>query len=215
MSYTFGSKLLCSEIDLADDDYDKDGLEGHFREKLVKREAESSIKRKEKSRRFEKKKCKGKKCKSSQNEKGVSRNIKKKGCKGNKCKSSQIKKGGQRKKHRKSLKTKSKSKGKRIRKTFKSKKPNERQTTDYSTCFPNIFKYTVRLKKARNIQNQFKRIDSSRTVISKKKGKKDDFSGTLAILVSALGGDKSAPKCSQSRTFNGDFTGSIKMQIIV
>lgn len=97
---------------------------------------------------------------------------------------------------------KSKSKGKRTKKISKSK-PEERQSTDYSTCFPNIFKYTVRLKKARNIQNQFKRINSSRAIIAKKKGKKDDFSGTLDILVAALGGDKSAPKCSQSRAFNG------------
>ena len=172
----------------------------------MKRAAESNSKRKEKSRWIKKKKCKGKKCKSSQSEKGGSRNIKKKKCKGNKCKTSKSKKGGRRKKHRRSKKSKSKSRGKRIRQIFKSKNLNERQTTDYSTCFPNIFKYTVRLKKARNIQNQFKRINSSRTVISKKKGKKDDFSGTLAILVSALGGDKSAPKCSQSRDFNGDLT---------
>ena len=44
----------------------------------------------------------------------------------------------------------------------------------------------------RNIQNQFKRINSSRTIIVKKKGKKDDFSGTLDILVSALGGEVEA-----------------------
>ena len=203
MSYIFG-RYFCSGLDPADDDYHKGTL--------VKREAESNSKTKLKSRRFKKKKCKGRKCKSSQSKKGGKSNIKKKRCQKKKCKSSKSKKGGQRKHQRK--RNKSKSKGKI---TGKISKPNlkERQTTDYSTCFPNIFKYTVRLKKARNIQNQFKRINSSRTVIYKKKLKKDDFSGTLDILVSALGGIKSAPKCSQSRAFNGDFTGWSKMYIIV
>ena len=179
----------------------------------MKREAVSNSKRKLKSRRFKKKKCNGRKCKSSQSKKGEKSNIRKKKCQKNKCKSSKSKKEGQRKHQRK--RNKSKSKGKRTRKISKLNNLKERQTTDYSTCFPNIFKYTVRLKKARNIQNQFKRINSSRALISKKKGKRDDFSGTLDILVSALGGDKSAPKCSQSRAFNGDFTGSSKMYIIV
>ena len=131
-----------------------------------------------------------------------SKKNKKKRCKGNKCKKSQRRKGGKRKNKRKSRKEKSKSKGRRTKKISKSK-PEERQSTDYSTCFPNIFRFTVRLKKARNIQNQFKRINSSRAIIAKKKGKQNDFSVTLDILVAALGGDKSVPKCSQSRAFNG------------
>ena len=157
----------------------------------MKREAGSEGKKKRKLKRFKnkKKKCKGNKCKSSKRGKGGKRK--------NKTKS---KKGGKRKNKRKSKGT-LKSQGKRQKKISK---PKERQTTDYSTCFPNIFQYTVRLKKARNIQNQFKRVNSSRAIIAKKKGKKEDFSGTLDILVSALGGDKSAPKCSQSRAFNGD-----------
>ena len=157
----------------------------------MKREAGSEGKKKRKLKRFKSKNrsFKGNKCRSSKSGKGGKIKNKKK-----------IKKGGKRKSKRKSKGT-FKSKGKRQKKILK---PKERQTTDYSTCFPNIFQYTVRLKKARNIQNQFKRINSSRAIITKKKGKKDDFSGTLDILVSALGGDKSAPKCSQSRAFNGD-----------
>ena len=168
----------------------------------MKREAESEGKKKRKLKRSEskKKRCKGNKCKGSKIGKGGKRKNIKKRCKGSKCKSSKSKKVGKRKNKRRSRsKDTLKSKGKR------QKKPEDRQSTDYSTCFPNIFQYTVRLKKARNIQNQFKRINSSRAIIVKKKGKKDDFSGTLDILVSALGGDKSAPKCSQSRAFNGDF----------
>ena len=157
----------------------------------MRREAGSEGKKKRKLKRFKnnKKRCKGNKCKSSKSGKGGKRKNKK-----------ESKKAGNKKNKRKSKGT-SKSKGKRKKKISK---PKERQSTDYSTCFPNIFQYTVRLKKARNIQNQFKRINSSRAIITKKKGKKDDFSGTLDILVSALGGDKSAPKCSQSRAFNGD-----------
>ena len=187
-------------IDSAGDDNDKDTLTANIVEKLVKREAGSEGKKKRKLKRFlsKKKRCKGNKCKSSKSGKGGKRKNIKKRCKGSKCKSSKSKKVGKRKNKRRSKDT-LKSKGKR------QKKPEDRQSTDYSTCFPNIFQYTVRLKKARNIQNQFKRINSSRAIIVKKKGKKDDFSGTLDILVSALGGDKSAPKCSQSRAFNGDF----------
>ena len=157
----------------------------------MKREAGSEGKKKRKLKRFKRKNrsFKGNKCRSSKSGKGGKIKNKKK-----------IKKGGKRKSKRKSKGT-FKSKGKRQKKILK---PKERQTTDYSTCFPNIFQYTVRLKKARNIQNQFKRVNSSRAIIAKKKGKKEDFSGTLDILVSALGGDKSAPKCSQSRAFNGD-----------
>ena len=174
-------------VDSATEDNDKDTITANVGEKLVKREAGSEGKKKRKLKSF--------------------KNNKKR-CKGNKCKSSKRGKGGKRNNKKKSRKNKRKSAGtlkSKVKRQKKISKPNERQTTDYSTCFPNIFQYTVRLKKARNIQNQFKRVNSSRAIIVKKKGKKDDFSGTLDILVSALGGDKSAPKCSQSRAFNGDF----------
>ena len=120
----------------------------HFEETktLMKRDTSTDGKRKRKSKKLQKKRCK--------------RN----------CKSSKRRKGGKRKDKRKFKKNKLKSKAHKTYKKSKSKQ-QERQTTDYSKCFPNIFKYTARLKKARNIQNQFKRINSSRSIISKKQGK--------------------------------------------
>ena len=103
---------------------------------------------------------------------------------------------------------KKKRKGRKQRKRCrdsKCKRKMLKKDRNIESCFFKLYKYAAKLKKARNIQNQFKRVNSSRAIITKKKGKKDDFSGTLDILVSALGGDKSAPKCSQSRAFNGDF----------
>jgi len=59
------------------------------------------------------------------------------------------------------------------------------------------------MKKANNIQKQFLRVNGSKGVINNKKDKKGSFNGTLSTLTTALGGNKTNPKCAaSSRAFN-------------
>ena len=70
-----------------------------------------------------------------------------------------------------------KRKGKR-----KSYKKETRQS-NFQSCFSKIFKYTSKLKKARNIQNQAKRINGTKEQMKLKLDKKVDILLYLYILV--------------------------------
>merc|ERR1711983_375868 len=73
----------------------------------------------------------------------------------------------------------------------------------FTTCFEKMYKYTAKLKKANNIQKQFIRVNGSKGTISNKKDKKGTFNSTFATLNTALGGNKTNPKCAaSSRAFN-------------
>merc|ERR1711860_94403 len=73
----------------------------------------------------------------------------------------------------------------------------------FTTCFEKMYKYTAKMKKANNIQKQFLRVNGSKGTISSKKDKKGSFNGTLSTLTTALGGNKTNPKCAaSSRAFN-------------
>merc|ERR1711973_819504 len=87
-----------------------------------------------------------------------------------------------------------------VRKLNKGKGKERRKETrqQFDNCFPKIFSYTKMLKKSRNIQQQFTRINGTKDKIAGKAGKKDDFNGTLTTLVSSLGGNKTNPRCSNT-----------------
>merc|ERR1711973_202032 len=87
-----------------------------------------------------------------------------------------------------------------VRKLNKGKGKESRKETrqQFDNCFPKIFAYTKMLKKSRNIQQQFTRINGTKDKIAGKAGKKDDFNGTLTTLVASLGGNKTNPKCSNN-----------------
>lgn len=58
--------------------------------------------------------------------------------------------------------------------------------------------FTSKLKKARNIENIYNRINRTKNTIVSKKDKSEDFNGTLNILVGAVGGDKDKSSCANS-----------------
>ena len=62
-----------------------------------------------------------------------------------------------------------KGKGKR-----KSNKKETKQS-NFQSCFSKMFKYTTKLKRARNIQNQVKRINATKDLMKGKKDKKVDL----------------------------------------
>merc|ERR1711976_214512 len=84
------------------------------------------------------------------------------------------------------------------RKSGKRKESRKETRQQFDNCFPKIFAYTKMLKKSRNIQQQFTRINGTKDKIAGKAGKKDDFNGTLTTLVSSLGGNKTNPRCSNT-----------------
>merc|ERR1712184_189498 len=86
----------------------------------------------------------------------------------------------------------------------KRNKGEARQASrQFTTCFEKMYKYTAKMKKANNIQKQFLRVNGSKGTISSKKDKKGSFNGTLSTLTTALGGNKTNPKCAaSSRAFN-------------
>merc|ERR1712235_43071 len=93
---------------------------------------------------------------------------------------------------------KRKGKGKRKLNKGKGKESRKETRQQFDNCFPKIFAYTKMLKKSRNIQQQFTRINGTKDKIAGKAGKKDDFNGTLTTLVSSLGGNKTNPRCSNT-----------------
>ena len=86
----------------------------------------------------------------------------------------QKKKRTKKMKHKKKKKLDQKRKKKRKQKNKKDRKYRQSKSnqTSLPSCFSKMFKYTSKLKKARNIQNQAKRINNTKNVIMKKKEKK-------------------------------------------
>ena len=63
-------------------------------------------------------------------------------------------------------------------------------------CLEKFIEYSkINDRKAKTVWNQVKRINSFKNILDKKKGKKGDFKTTYQTLLSALGGNKSAPEC--------------------
>merc|ERR1712137_878239 len=113
------------------------------------------------------------------------------------------KKGKKCRRARKRSNNKGKGKKENGRSGAKKRRNKARQGRQLPTCFEKMYKYTSKMKKANNIQKQFLRVNGSKGVINNKKDKKGSFNGTLSTLTTALGGNKTNPKCaSSSRAFN-------------
>merc|ERR1719233_1324060 len=78
-----------------------------------------------------------------------------------------------------------------------------RQATNYTSCVEKFIEYSrINELKARSIEMQVNRINSFKGIKDKKKGKKGNFQGTYNTLLSALGGNESAPECD-GKSING------------
>ena len=105
-----------------------------------------------------------------------------------------------------------KTNGRNKDKTKKGRKPKEginrksnqpRQSTNYTSCVAKFIEYSrINELKARSIEQQVNRINNFKGIQDKKKGKKGDFKGTYDTLLSALGGNESAPECD-GKPLNG------------
>merc|ERR1711909_117067 len=190
--------------------------------KLVKREADpgrekrrkkkkKAGKRASKKRRNQKKKCrkgaKGKDCRKARKQakkggkSGKGGNAKKRRTNQKKCPKG--KKGKKCRRARKRSNNKGKWQKENGRSGAKKRRNKARQGRQLPTCFEKMYKYTSKMKKANNIQKQFLRVNGSKGVINNKKDKKGSFNGTLSTLTTALGGNKTNPKCAaSSRAFN-------------
>merc|ERR1712227_487906 len=137
--------------------------------------------------------CKGKKCRREKQRRKIAKQEKRKDKSGRK-------KTGKGKAGKRNGNGKGKGKGIGKTKLNKRKGKERRKETrqQFDNCFPKIFAYTKMLKKSRNIQQQFTRINGTKDKIAGKAGKKDDFNGTLTTLVSSLGGNKTNPRCSNT-----------------
>jgi len=78
-----------------------------------------------------------------------------------------------------------------------------RQATNYTSCVEKFIEYSrINELKARSIEMQVNRINGFKGIQDKKKGKKGNFQGTYNTLLSALGGNESAPECD-GKPING------------
>merc|ERR1719431_2159518 len=112
-----------------------------------------------------------------------------------------------RKKKKRARKTKQRRKkqmeikSERIRKSKARKLA--RQATNYTSCVEKFIEYSrINELKARSLEMQVNRINSFKGIKDKKKGKKGNFKGTYNTLLSALGGNESAPECD-GKPING------------
>merc|ERR1712227_749762 len=137
--------------------------------------------------------CKGKKCRREKQRRKIAKQEKRKDKSGKK--KAAKRKGG---KGGRNKAGKRKGIGKRKLNKRKGKERRKETRQQFDNCFPKIFAYTKMLKKSRNIQQQFTRINGTKDKIAGKAGKKDDFNGTLTTLVSSLGGNKTNPRCSNT-----------------
>merc|ERR1712184_231168 len=188
--------------------------------KLVKREADPERKKKKKKagkraskkRRNKKKKCrkgaKGKDCRKARRQakkggkSGKGGNAKERRTNKKKCPKGKAGKDCRKAKRSKGKKSRSNGKGGKGGKKG-GKKRSKQASRQFTTCFEKMYKYTAKMKKANNIQKQFLRVNGSKGTISSKKDKKGSFNGTLSTLTTALGGNKTNPKCAaSSRAFN-------------
>merc|ERR1712083_391878 len=158
---------------------------------LVKRDAAKKGKRKGKNKKQKErrkqqnkikqdtKRCKGEKCRKGKGggkaTKRKNDNKKKyKNNKENKPKGRNRKNGKKNNAKRKNGKGKGNNKGKKKgRKSKKGKGLRKEARQQFDDCFPKIFAYTKMLKKSRNIQQQFTRINGTKDKIAGKAGKKD------------------------------------------
>merc|ERR1719431_2158677 len=112
-----------------------------------------------------------------------------------------------RKKKKRARKTKQRRKKQMEIKSEKISKSNARkmakQATNYTSCVEKFIEYSrINELKARSIEMQVNRINSFKGIKDKKKGKKGNFQGTYNTLLSALGGNESAPECD-GKPING------------
>jgi len=186
-----------------------------------------------------KKKCKSKNCRGKRRQKKIARkrNNTKSKCKGlnrkkctgkcswsnGKCKESKKGKKSNGKGTRKGKVKKCKSKECRQRRRELKKKKKKaakkrnrnndknRQNSTLPSCFSKMFKYASKYKKAGNIFRQVKRTEGNKDKIEKKGKKKGDFNSTLMTLTSALGGNKTAPKCPGNSTASRQFADTLTL----
>jgi len=90
-------------------------------------------------------------------------------------------------------------KGKKVntKVTAKNKsKPSPRQSANCTSCVAKFIEYSrINELKARSVSTQVNRINRFKGIQDNKKGKKGDFKATYDTLLSALGGNESAPEC--------------------
>ena len=105
-------------------------------------------------------------------------------------------------KKRKNGKNRNKLKGKKSKgrlaskKVWKKRKQSKRKYRNKNNCLPRFIEYSrFNEMKARSIISQVNRINKFKDIQDKKREKKGSFKGTYNILLSALGGNASAPKC--------------------
>merc|ERR1719270_325478 len=91
------------------------------------------------------------------------------------------------------------------------KRNQDRQNSTLPSCFSKMFKYASKYKKAGNIFRQVKRTEGNKDKIEKKGKKKGDFNSTLMTLTSALGGNKTAPKCAGNETASRQFADTLSL----
>jgi len=91
------------------------------------------------------------------------------------------------------------------------KRNQDRQNSTLPSCFSKMFKYASKYKKAGNIFRQVKRTEGNKDKIEKKGKKKGDFNSTLMTLTSALGGNKTAPKCPGNSTASRQFADTLTL----
>merc|ERR1712179_564571 len=179
-----------------------------------KKKKKKAGKRASKKRRNKKKKCrkgaKGKDCRKARKQakkggkSGKGGNAKKRRTNKKKCPKGKAGKDCRKAKRSKGKKSRSNGKGgKGGKKRNKGEARGKQASRQFTTCFEKMYKYTEKMKKANNIQKQFLRVNGSKGTISSKKDKKGSFNGTLSTLTTALGGNKTNPKCAaSSRAFN-------------
>ena len=147
------------------------------RKKSIKRNIRRKEKRRQKneiSTRKRKSKAKAKKTREGQNKKLIKRR----------------KKGRGKEKRRKRVKKVRKAKDK---KTLRGRKARQTNYTECVAKFMSLTKMAIRI--SINVEKQVRTIDDKFSLVGKKNAKKGEFNGTFDTLLSALGGNKSAPEC--------------------
>eukprot|EP00092_Neocalanus_flemingeri_P035400 GFUD01038515.1.p1 GENE.GFUD01038515.1~~GFUD01038515.1.p1 ORF type:complete len:597 (+),score=185.24 GFUD01038515.1:22-1812(+) len=162
--------------------------------KSGKKSTNNRRKTKKKSSR-KKKKGKGGKIKNTR--KGGRKSGKKSSGNGKSGSEKEPKKSGKKIKKVKKVNKNNRNKGtKRSKKGKGISKPVSRQSVNYTTCVAKFIEYSrINELKARSVEQQVNRINSFKGIQEKKVGKKGDFQGTYNTLLSALGGNDSAPEC--------------------
>merc|ERR1712112_71930 len=180
-------------------------------QKGKEKKTKSKNRKARKSKKGKERKRKGGKKAGGRKRNGNGRNSGKKISKksGGKSKLTCNKKCRQRKRQLKQKKGGKKGKGKGKKRNRKNN--NNRQTSTLPSCFSKMFKYASKYTKAGNIFRQVKRTEGNKDKIEKKGKKKGDFNSTLMTLTSALGGNKTAPKCPGNSTASRQFADTLTL----